>query len=94
MEKRYKLAEAKAKFSEVIRAAKAGERVVLVERNEPILVFMPYQLSLQPEAALDQLANSGRLSLAEAPILSLKRSAAATTKPGGLKRFLKDRSRW
>ena len=92
MEKRYKLAEAKAKFSEVIRAAKAGERVVLVERNEPILVFMPYQSSLQPEAVLAQLASSGRLVESEAPLSTLRR--AVKGKPGGLKRFLKDRSRW
>jgi prevent-host-death family protein len=92
MEKRYKLAEAKAKFSEVIRAAKAGEKVVLVERNEPILVFMPYQSSLQPEAVLAQLASSGKLREAEAPISTIKR--ATKSKPGALKRFLKDRSRW
>ena len=93
MERRYKLAEAKAKFSEAVRAAKAGERVVLVERDQPILVLTPYSDTLGIENYLEQLATTGRATIATGSFSDFQPSK--TTKPnGGLARFLKDRSRW
>lgn len=39
---RYNIAEAKAKFSELVERAIAGEEVVIARANKPLLRLVPY----------------------------------------------------
>ena len=89
MEKRYLLSEAKAKFGEMIRAAKAGASIVLVERGTPIYRLVPYKESKSPEELLDKLCETGAVVPAS---LELSKLGKAKPAPGALKRFLADRS--
>jgi prevent-host-death family protein len=42
MMSRYNIAEAKAKFSELVERAMAGEEVVIARANRPLLRLVPY----------------------------------------------------
>jgi prevent-host-death family protein len=55
---RYNIAEAKAKFSELVEKAMAGEEVVIARANKPLLRVVPYhdrRRRLQPGSARDQI---------------------------------------
>ena len=55
---RYNIAEAKAKFSELVDKAIAGEEVVIARANKPLLKLVPYhgrRRTLKPGSAKDQI---------------------------------------
>jgi prevent-host-death family protein len=55
---RYNIAEAKAKFSELVERAMAGEEVVIARANKPLLRLVPYhdrRRRLRPGSARDQI---------------------------------------
>src|SRR5262245_23781296 len=85
----YSTYEAKAKFSEILRKVRAGQRVVIAYRGEEIAEIRP----LEPpgggfEKSLKRLEEQGRLSRARTPTGPLKPLAR---KPGALARFLDSR---
>ena len=45
---RYNIAQAKARFSELVNQALAGEEVVVARDNKPLLKLVPYQNSSTP----------------------------------------------
>ena len=55
---RYNIAEAKAKFSELVEKAVAGEEVVIARANRPLLMLVPFHGSkktLTPGGARDKI---------------------------------------
>jgi len=55
---RYNIAEAKAKFSELVDKAMAGEEVVIARANQPLLKLVPYHgrgRTLKPGSAKGQI---------------------------------------
>jgi prevent-host-death family protein len=48
---RYNIAEAKARFSELVDKAIAGEEVVIARANKPLLKLVPYHGRLKPGSA-------------------------------------------
>lgn len=55
---RYNIAEAKAKFSELVDKAIAGEEVVIARANKPLLKLVPYygrRRRLKPGSAKGQI---------------------------------------
>ena len=55
---RYNIAEAKAKFSELVDRAVAGEEVVIARANKPLLKLVPYHgrdRKLKPGSAKGQI---------------------------------------
>ena len=85
----YSTYEAKARFSEVIRKVRAGQRVVISYRGEEIAEIRPLEnraASLEKTLAqLEDQAVLGRGAKAAGPLRPL------ATKPGALKRFLDSR---
>ncbi len=59
------LREANQRFSQAMRAVKAGEEVVLTERGRPIAVIKPL-VPQEPDQVLRRLENSGVLRPAAA----------------------------
>jgi prevent-host-death family protein len=85
----YSTYEAKAKFSEVIRKVRAGQRVVIAYRGEEIAEIRPLGRSPASLARrLGRLEDQGILSL-QAGRPGVLRPVAR--KPGALKRFLESR---
>jgi prevent-host-death family protein len=85
----YSTYEAKAKFSEVIRKVRAGQRVVIAYRGEEIAEIRP--LDRRPASLakrLGRLEDQGILSPRVARVGALR---AVARKPGALKRFLESR---
>ena len=85
----YSTYEAKARFSEVIRKVRAGQRVVIAYRGEEIAEIRPLEnraASLEKTLArLEDQAVLGRRAKPTGPLRPLAR------KPGALKRFLESR---
>ena len=85
----YSTYEAKAKFSEVIRKVRAGQRIVIAYRGEQIAEIRPIE---HPEAglakAIARLEDRGLLSRSRKPTGDLRPLAK---KPGALARFLESR---
>ena len=55
---RYNIAQAKAKFSELVEKAIAGEEIVIARANRPLLKLVPYHASkrtLAPGSARDHI---------------------------------------
>jgi prevent-host-death family protein len=55
---RYNIAQAKARFSELVDKAIAGEEVVIARANQPLLKLVPYHDSrrkLKPGSAREQI---------------------------------------
>lgn len=59
------LREANQHFSRAVKAVKAGREVVLTERGRPIAVIKPLHVIDAVDAAIQRLADEGRLRLAE-----------------------------
>ena len=53
--------EAGQRFSEIIKAVKTGQEVVLIERGKRIAVIKPWSLPEQEEDALRRLEGAGLL---------------------------------
>ncbi len=85
----YSTYEAKAKFSEVIRRVRAGQRVVIAYRGEKIAEIRPIEEGAGGlEKSLARLEDEGVLSRPRKPAGSLRPLAK---KPGALTRFLESR---
>jgi len=57
------LREANQHFSKAIKAVRAGKKVVLTERGQPIAVITPIKEAPAPEAALKRMADEGLVTL-------------------------------
>lgn len=85
----YSTYEAKARFSEVMRKVRAGQRVIIAYRGEPVAEISPIA-GKKPALAksLGRLEDQGILSAATKPAGPLKPLAS---RPGALARFLESR---
>jgi prevent-host-death family protein len=85
----YSTYEAKARFSEVIRKVRAGQRVVIAYRGEEVAEIRPLENRTdnleKTMARLEDQGVLGRSTKPRAPLRPLAR------KPGALKRFLESR---
>ncbi|HSF02218.1 MAG TPA: type II toxin-antitoxin system prevent-host-death family antitoxin [Solirubrobacterales bacterium] len=89
MAQTYSTYEAKARFSEVIRKVRAGQRVVIAYRGEAIAEIRPIDKGVTSlEKALGRLEDRGILSREPGAGRSF---SAVARKPGALKRFLESR---
>jgi prevent-host-death family protein len=84
----YSAYEAKAKFSEILRKVKAGQRVIISYRGEEVAEIRPLQTPRSLEASLPQLEADGILS---PPIQRQSRLTPVARRPGALARFLESR---
>ncbi len=93
----YSASEAKARFSEILRAVSDGQTVTVTYRGEPVAEIRPIDGRLgkvKPskrqtvEERLDELRRRGILKPAYGPIEELKPGPHI---PGALDRFLKER---
>ena len=85
----YSTYEAKAKFSEVLRKVRAGQRVTIAYRGEPIAEICPIENQRSSlEKSLAKLEDQGVLSPARRPAGPLEPLAK---RPGALARFLESR---
>ncbi len=85
----YSTYEAKAKFSEVMRKVRAGQRIVIAYRGREVAEIRPVQGRARSlENALAQLEDEGILSHAPKPAGNLRPLAR---KRGALARFLESR---
>ncbi len=85
----YSTYEAKAKFSEVMRKVRAGQRVVIAYRGEEIAEIRAIEHADKTLAkSLARLEDQGILSRARRPAGRLRRLAK---RPGALARFLRSR---
>lgn len=62
------LREANQRFSDAVRAVKAGQEVVLTERGQPIAVLKPLPARSRLGAAIRRLEAAGVLRPARAPV--------------------------
>jgi prevent-host-death family protein len=89
MAQAYSTYEAKAKFSEIIRKVRAGKRVVISFRGEPVAEIRPIAGPEETVAErLQRMADEG--ILLEAPAGG-RRLRAIARRPGALARFLRSR---
>jgi prevent-host-death family protein len=85
----YSTYEAKAKFSEVIRKVRAGQRIIIAYRGEAVAEIRPLEGGGRPlQRSLPRLEDQGILSRARKPTGPLRPLAR---KPGALARFLESR---
>lgn len=85
----YSTYEAKAKFSEVIRKVRAGQRIVIAYRGEEIAEIRPIQnRDARLEKAIARLEDQGIVGHRRRPTGDLRPLAR---KPGALARFLESR---
>ena len=89
MAETYSTYEAKAKFSEIIRKVRAGQRVVIAYRGEEIAEIRRIEGTGERLAqSLRRLEDRGVLSRARKPTGPLR---PLVRKPGALARFLESR---
>jgi prevent-host-death family protein len=85
----YSTYEAKAKFSEVIRKVRAGQRIVIAYRGEEIAEIRPLEnRETRLEKAIARLEDRGTISHRRQPTGDLQPLAK---RPGALARFLESR---
>lgn len=88
----YSVYEAKAKLSEILRRVREGQTVTISYHGKPLAEVRPVTTTDDPlEARRRELIASGELIPARRPYTSIK---PLTRRPGALKRFLDDRSRF
>lgn len=89
MPKTYSTYEAKAKFSEILRKVRAGQRVTISYHGRAVAEIRPLgPASSSLEASLQRLEEEGVVIAAQKAPSSFKSLAR---KPGALKRFLESR---
>ena len=49
--RRFNVAEAKARFAELVRKAMSGEEVVIAKDNKPVLRLVPFERAGEPRKA-------------------------------------------
>ena len=83
----YSTAEAKARFSEVLKRVRAGRTVTVTYQGEPVAEIRPLDRAGGTAARLEWLRSRGVLvdASARAPVEPL------ASRPGALERFLADR---
>jgi prevent-host-death family protein len=93
---KYALTEAKAKLSEVMREVKRGRRVTITERGVPIAEVVPIEPKKKQTLAerLAELEALGVITPAAEPGRPVDALRPIASRPGALKRFLEDRSRY
>ena len=85
----YSAYEAKAKFSEVIRRVRAGQRVIIAYRGREVAEISPVERAGSSlEQSVERLEDLGVLSRSQKPAGRLKPLAR---RPGALERFLESR---
>lgn len=85
----YSAYEAKARFSEVIRRVRAGQRITITHRDEPVAEIRPIERQTATlERSLQRLEDEGVIGRPQKPAARLKPLAK---KPGALARFLESR---
>ncbi len=85
----YSTYEAKAKFSEIIRRARGGHRVVISYRGKPVAEVRPIQTGeISLADRLKDLEEEGVLSRPAKPV---GRLTPIARRPGALRRFLDSR---
>jgi prevent-host-death family protein len=89
MAETYSTYEAKAKFSEILRKVRAGQRIVIAYRGEEIAEIRPIETNeSRLDKSMKRLEDQGLLSRARIPTGPLN---AVVKKPGALGRFLDSR---
>jgi prevent-host-death family protein len=89
MTETYSTYEAKAKFSEILRKVRAGQRIVIAYRGEEVAEIRPIETrGDRLDKSLKRLEDRGLLSRARTHTGPLKPLAR---KPGALARFLDSR---
>ncbi|MEA2690890.1 MAG: hypothetical protein QOJ16_277 [Acidobacteriota bacterium] len=84
----YSTYEAKAKFSEILRKVRAGQRVVIAYHGEEVAEIRPIEKKKTLAASLRQLEEQGILG----PLVEPNRNLAPVVrKEGALARFLDSR---
>ena len=66
--KRASVAELKAKLSEYIARAKAGEEVVVTERGRPVARLVPVRAEAATDARVQELVRAGLARAPEGPL--------------------------
>lgn len=85
----YSTYEAKAKFSEVIRKVRAGQRIRIAYRGEEIAEIRPLDNGeAATEKSLQRMEEQGVIGRPQKPVGALRPLAK---KPGALARFLEER---
>lgn len=84
----YTTREAEARFGEILRKVRMGERVVLVEEGKGVAEIRPVESEASSEVALRELIGEGTIIPAEAP---RQKFVPAGRSPGALARFLESR---
>ena len=84
----YSTYEAKARFSELMRKVRNGQRVTISYRGEAVAELRPIQRTDDPAKALKEMEEEGVLAPPRAPQARLEPVAR---KRGALKRFLDTR---
>lgn len=85
----YSTYEAKAKFSEIIRKVRAGQRIIVAYRGKQIAVISPLNRAAESlEDRLKRLEDEGVISRGRKPLLAFK---PLGRKRGALARFLESR---
>lgn len=85
----YSTYEAKARFSELMRKVRAGQRVTITYHGQEVAEVRPVATaSASLEDRLRELEERGVLKVAAGPRRSLSK---ATPRPGALARFLESR---
>ncbi len=85
----YSTYEAKAKFSEIIRKVRAGQRIVVAYRGKEVAEISPLNRAAESfEDRLKRLEEEGVISRGRRPLLAFK---PLGRKRGALARFLESR---
>jgi prevent-host-death family protein len=89
MPRSYSTYEAKARFSEILRRVRAGERIRIAYRGEEVAEIRPIEKPAETLAQrLARLEEHGVLAPARRPVGRLRPLAR---RPGALRRFLESR---
>jgi len=89
MAETYSTSEAKAKFSEVLRKVRAGQRILIAHHGKPIAEIRPLRgADASLEGSMRRLEDEGILSRGAKPGM---RPRPLAKKPGALARFLASR---
>lgn len=88
----YSVYEAKAKLSEILRRVREGQTITISYHGKPVAEVKPIEPPADRlEARMRELEASGELIPARRPYTHIEPLAK---RPGALKRFLDDRSRF
>ena len=87
----YTTYEAKAKFSEIMRRVRNGERVIVSYHGTEVAEIRPIEQSKPLESTLREMESEGILSPASPPSAFSGDLVPLARRPGALDRFLESR---